>query len=44
MEDNWWKNLPEAKPKATEDEGQGDSLAESGSNGEMHFIARAGSF
>ena len=40
-EDNWWKNLPEAKPKATDDNEQGNSLAEPGSNGETHFIAGA---
>ena len=37
------KNLPEAKPKATEGDEEGDCLAELGSNGETHFIARAGS-
>lgn len=43
MEDNRWKNLPEAKPKATEDNEEGDSLAESGSKIETHIIARTGS-
>lgn len=37
MEDNRWKSLPEGKPKATEDNEEGDPLAESRSNVETHY-------